>query len=58
MMDQPKPNEPMLCHEMFEAQALRTPQAIAIRFNESTLTYQELNTRANQLAYHLKQLGS
>ncbi len=57
MMDQPKPNEPMLCHEMFEAQALRTPQAIAIRFNESTLTYQELNTRANQLAYHLKQLG-
>jgi amino acid adenylation domain-containing protein len=42
-------------HELFEAQAKRTPQAIAVEFGTQTLTYAQLNERANQLARHLKQ---
>jgi amino acid adenylation domain-containing protein len=44
-------------HELFEAQAERTPQAIAVRFEDERLTYWELDRRANQLAHHLRQLG-
>jgi len=44
-------------HELFEAQAERTPQAIAVRFESKQLTYQELDRRANQLAHHLRELG-
>ncbi|MFF7597669.1 amino acid adenylation domain-containing protein [Streptomyces mirabilis] len=39
--------------ELFEDQAARTPDAIAVREGELQLTYRELNTRANQLAHHL-----
>ncbi|MBD1812959.1 non-ribosomal peptide synthetase [Microcoleus vaginatus DQ-U2] len=47
-----------LCvHELFEAQAERTPDAIAVVFEGEQLTYRELNRRANQLAHHLKNLG-
>ncbi|MBD1865229.1 MULTISPECIES: non-ribosomal peptide synthetase [Trichocoleus] len=47
-----------LCiHEQFEAQVSQSPQAIAVVFHQTQLTYQELNDRANQLAHHLKQLG-
>jgi amino acid adenylation domain-containing protein len=45
-------------HELFEEQVERTPEAIAIQFEEETLTYNELNARANQLAHHLRQLGA
>jgi len=45
-------------HELFEEQVERTPEAIAIQFEEEALTYAELNARANQLARHLRQLGA
>ena len=44
-------------HQLFEDQVERTPEAVAVIFKESLLTYRELNERANQLAYHLRALG-
>ncbi len=44
-------------HHLFEAQAIKTPTAIAVRFGQDQLTYAELNRRANQLAHHLQSLG-
>ena len=44
-------------HELFEAQAERTPDTVAVVFAEQQLTYHELNRRGNQLAHHLKVLG-
>ncbi|RZM81335.1 hypothetical protein C3B51_09160 [Pseudoalteromonas rubra] len=44
-----------LCiHELFEQQAAATPEQIALRFGEQTLSYGELNSRANQLAHYLR----
>jgi amino acid adenylation domain-containing protein len=43
--------------ELFEAQADRTPDAVALRAGEIDLTYCELNERSNQLAHHLIGLG-
>ncbi|HSU17580.1 non-ribosomal peptide synthase/polyketide synthase [Longimicrobium sp.] len=40
-------------HHLFEAQARRTPEAVALSFDGGTLTYGELNRRANRLAHHL-----
>jgi amino acid adenylation domain-containing protein len=45
-------------HERFEEQAARTPEAIAVIFEDEQLTYHELNLRANRLAHHLKSLGA
>ncbi|MEG4999076.1 amino acid adenylation domain-containing protein [Microcoleus sp. B4-D4] len=44
-------------HQLFEEQVELTPDAIALVFEDEQLTYQELNQRANQLAYHLRNLG-
>lgn len=44
-------------HELFEAQVERTPDAVALVFEEEALTYRELNARANRLAHHLRALG-
>ncbi|HEV3050893.1 MAG TPA: amino acid adenylation domain-containing protein, partial [Longimicrobium sp.] len=44
-------------HELFEAQAARTPDAVAVVFEDHSLTYRELNERANRLAHHLVRLG-
>ena len=44
-------------HELFEAQVERTPEAVAVVSEDQQLTYHELNCRANQLAYHLQDLG-
>ena len=49
--------ERRLLHEWFEAQVDRSPQARALTFEGSNLTYGELNCRANQLAHFLRRAG-
>ena len=44
-------------HQLFEQQVARTPDATAVVFEDTRLTYAELNARANQLAHHLITLG-
>ena len=44
---------PLGVHGLFEVQAQRRPDAVALCLDEQTLTYAELNRRANQLAHHL-----
>nr|WP_277403732.1 amino acid adenylation domain-containing protein [Burkholderia sp. Ac-20345] len=44
-------------HQLFEAQAARTPDAVAVRFDGHGLTYRALEQRANQVAAHLRELG-
>jgi amino acid adenylation domain-containing protein len=47
-----------LClHHLFEQQAARTPEAIALRFGEQTVRYAELDAWANRLAGMLRQRG-
>ncbi|MGW5171765.1 amino acid adenylation domain-containing protein [Streptomyces nodosus] len=41
-----------------EAQAMRTPDATAVVFGDTSLTYSELNVGANRLAHHLQSLGA
>jgi amino acid adenylation domain-containing protein len=45
-------------HQLFEAQVERTPEAIALVFEDQQLTYRELNSRSNQLAHRLRKLGA
>ena len=44
-------------HQLFEEQVERTPERVAVVFENQQLTYQELNTRANKLAHYLQKLG-
>ncbi|UXE61414.1 MAG: amino acid adenylation domain-containing protein [Woronichinia naegeliana WA131] len=44
-------------HQLFEAQVERTPDAVAVVFENQQLTYTELNCRANHLAHYLQALG-
>ena len=44
-------------HSLFEEQVERTPNAVAVVFEEQQLTYRELNERANKLAHYLQKLG-
>ncbi|MEI2581295.1 amino acid adenylation domain-containing protein [Scytonema sp. PRP1] len=44
-------------HQLFEQQVEKTPNAVAVVFEDEQLTYQQLNNRANQLAHHLNTLG-
>ncbi|MGK7942438.1 MAG: amino acid adenylation domain-containing protein [Crocosphaera sp.] len=44
-------------HQFFEEQVKRTPDAVAVVFENEKLTYKELNTRANQLANYLQKMG-
>ncbi|HEU4712838.1 MAG TPA: amino acid adenylation domain-containing protein [Pyrinomonadaceae bacterium] len=46
-----------LIHRLFEEQVERTPDHVAIVFENETLTYRELNSRSNQLAHHLRSLN-
>ncbi|HIP72711.1 MAG TPA: non-ribosomal peptide synthetase, partial [Anaerolineae bacterium] len=52
----PYPDDQCAC-QLFEIQAQKTPQAIALQWNGRTLTYTELNRRANQLAHFLQKQG-
>src|SRR5206468_3063185 len=45
-------------HHLVEAQAERTPDAVAVTFEGQSLTYRQLNDRANRLAHHLRGLGA
>ena len=44
-------------HELFAAQAARTPDAIAVVCGDRSLTYRALDERANQLAWFLRRAG-
>ncbi|MBE9229224.1 amino acid adenylation domain-containing protein, partial [Phormidium sp. LEGE 05292] len=44
-------------HQLFEAQVEKTPDAVAVKFENQQLTYQQLNDRSNQLAHYLRSLG-
>ena len=44
-------------YHLFEEQVTRTPNTIAVVFENQQLTYAELNARANQLASYLQQIG-
>jgi surfactin family lipopeptide synthetase C len=44
-------------HNLFEEQVEKTPDAVAIVYQQQQLTYRELNNRANQLAHYLQMLG-
>ncbi|HWE39204.1 MAG TPA: amino acid adenylation domain-containing protein [Isosphaeraceae bacterium] len=44
-------------HHAFEAQAARTPDAVALEFEDRRLTYRELNAWANRISHRLRALG-
>jgi len=44
-------------HQLFEEQVQKTPNAVALIYKEQSLTYLELNNRANSLARHLQSFG-
>jgi amino acid adenylation domain-containing protein/non-ribosomal peptide synthase protein (TIGR01720 family) len=44
-------------HQLFQAQAERTPDAIAVSAGDRHVTYRELDRRTNQLAHRLQKLG-
>ncbi|HQC96190.1 MAG TPA: amino acid adenylation domain-containing protein, partial [Aquabacterium sp.] len=52
----PYPRGPCL-HELIEAQASRSPDAVALKFGGRALGYRELNEQSNRLARHLVELG-
>ncbi|WP_053147486.1 non-ribosomal peptide synthetase [Pseudomonas sp. Pf153] len=44
-------------HQLIEAQVARTPDSVAVSFGEHSLTYAQLDARANQLAHLLRERG-
>ncbi|HWM28121.1 MAG TPA: amino acid adenylation domain-containing protein, partial [Woeseiaceae bacterium] len=51
------PRPDVCLHQLIEEQAARSPHRTAVVFERQTLTYDELNRRANQLAHHLRNRG-
>ncbi|HEX6524000.1 MAG TPA: amino acid adenylation domain-containing protein [Streptosporangiaceae bacterium] len=51
----PRPAESV--HELFERQVTVSPDAVAVTFADGSLTYRQLDARANQIAHHLRELG-
>ncbi|HYH80098.1 MAG TPA: amino acid adenylation domain-containing protein, partial [Longimicrobium sp.] len=54
--ERPFPREACI-HQLFQARAERTPDAVALAWGAEELTYRELDERANRLAHHLSALG-
>ncbi|HYH82950.1 MAG TPA: amino acid adenylation domain-containing protein, partial [Longimicrobium sp.] len=54
--ERPFPREDCI-HQLFQAQAGRTPDAAALVWGAEEMTYRELDARANRLAHHLAGLG-
>ncbi len=44
-------------HHFFEAQVQSTPEAVAAVFENASISYAELNRRADELAHHLRECG-
>lgn len=44
-------------HELIDAQVERTPNTIALKFEDKQMTYGELDARSDRLAHHLRSLG-
>ncbi|MCP4658698.1 MAG: amino acid adenylation domain-containing protein, partial [bacterium] len=56
--DTPAPYPQEACiHELFEAQAARTPESVAVVRGRERLSYRELDLRSNRLGNHLRELG-
>ena len=53
-----RPFPPRCLHELFEEQAAKTPEALAVFDDDRRFTFAELNARANQIAHHLLALGA
>ena len=56
--DHPLPPEPATLPALFEAQAAHTPEATALVFEDSELSYAALEGQANRLAWHLRSCGA
>ncbi|HEY7418361.1 MAG TPA: amino acid adenylation domain-containing protein, partial [Ktedonobacteraceae bacterium] len=52
-----EPAEPLALHQLFEAQARRSPQLPALVYEDQSLSYQELLLRSTRLAHLLRQQG-
>jgi amino acid adenylation domain-containing protein len=52
-----QPADTRSIHGLFEAQARRTPERLAVACDGVSLSYRELNEQANRLAHHLVNLG-
>jgi amino acid adenylation domain-containing protein len=52
-----RPREDRLVQEMLEEQVLKIPNSTAVSYENVSLTYAELNGRANQVAWYLRGLG-
>jgi amino acid adenylation domain-containing protein len=53
-----KASETIRCvQHLFEAQVRRAPHAVALSFENTDVTYRELNSRANKVAHYLKRFG-